>query len=421
MHACFNGGRAGLILQQRMTESHILPAELHNLSKVTLAVPTGAEVCVPAKLTVLLCKTGVFWVGRESECLEENMAAEIVEAELRALFRRHGFITESESMTPVLQHARRAAIVSDIGILIEGETGTGKQVLARAIHALDEKRRSFPFVTVHCSTITESLAESELFGHQRGSFSGATGNRAGLFHGANRGTVFLDDINDLPLALQPKLLDVLQRGIVRPVGSDREIAIDVRIISAANQPLAPLVRRERFRDDLYHRLNVVKLCLPPLRKRGEDLEALMLAFAARNRNIFADISAIDAELICFLRNCPLRGNVRELEHAVQRMLFLKNEGTSLGIADWLAQAPLAASSEADGDPIGEAAQKLWTAVFHNGVPWNEVIERVETRLLEKVLNVEGQTRRELARRLNTSERTLYHKLRHHKLARSAAG
>jgi transcriptional regulator with PAS, ATPase and Fis domain len=339
--------------------------------------------------------------------------------ELRTLFRKHGFITDSESMMPVLRLARRAAVVSDITILIEGETGTGKQVLARTIHALDEKRSAFPFVTVHCSTITETLAESELFGHQRGAFSGATGNRAGLFHTANRGTLFLDDVNDLPLALQPKLLDVLQRGIIRPVGSDRELPIDVRIISAANQPLAPLVARERFRNDLYHRLNVAKLCLPPLHERGEDLETLMLAFAARNRNLYPEILQIDAELIRFLRLCPLRGNVRELEHAVTRMLFLKTEGTSLGMADWLAQAP-ASTADGHADLVGEAAQKLWTAVFEQGVPWSEAIERLETRLLERVLMVEGQTRRDIAKRLNTSERTLYHKLRHHKLARLAA-
>ena len=349
------------------------------------------------------------------------MQPEIAEAALRTLFRKHGFITDSESMMPVLRHARRAAIVSDITILIEGETGTGKQLLAQAIHALDEKRCSFPFVTVHCSTITEALAESELFGHHRGSFSGATGNRDGLFHAAHRGTVFLDDINDLPLALQPKLLDVLQRGIIRPVGSDREIPVDVRIISAANQPLAPLVQRERFRDDLYHRLNVVRLCLPPLRERAEDLESLMLAFAARNRNLYPEILGIDAELTRFLRICPLRGNVRELEHAVQRMLFLKTEGTCLGMRDWLAQAPEAASSAGDTDLVGDAAQKLWTAVFDHGVPWREAIARVETRFLELALHVEGQTRRDLAKLLNTSERTLYHKLRHHKLARGAAG
>src|SRR5581483_1597009 len=175
-----------------------------------------------------------------------------------------------------------------------------KEVLARAIHALDEKRREFPFVTVHCSTISESLAESELFGHQKGSFSGAIENRDGLFHAAHCGTVFLDDINDLPLSLQPKLLDVLQRGLIRRVGSNRETAVDVRVISAANQPLAPLVQQRRFREDLYYRLNVVKLLLPPLQDRTEDLEALMLAFARRHRNLYPGISQVEPELLRFL-------------------------------------------------------------------------------------------------------------------------
>src|SRR5215831_11357512 len=125
-------------------------------------------------------------------------------------------------MTSVLQCAYKAAQVSDVTVLLEGETGTGKQVLARAIHSLDAKRSAFPFVTLHCCTVSESLAESELFGHQRGAFSGAIADRAGLFHAANRGTLFLDDVNDLPLSLQPKLLDVLQRRTLRAIGADRE-------------------------------------------------------------------------------------------------------------------------------------------------------------------------------------------------------
>ena len=341
------------------------------------------------------------------------------EVELRALFRQQGFITDSETMSAVLRQAQRAAIVSDITILIEGATGTGKQVLARAIHALDAKRRGFPFVTVHCSTISETLAESELFGHQRGSFSGATGNRDGLFHAANGGTLFLDDVNDLPPCLQPKLLDVLQRGVIRRIGADREIPVDVRVISAANSPLAPLVEQERFREDLYHRLNVVKLCLPPLHERKEDLEGLILAFAERHRNLYTGISRVEPELLRHLQTCPLAGNVRELEHSVQRMLFQKTEGASIGMADWRAQAP--APSGRDSDLVGEAAQKMWSAVFEQGMPWSEAIERLETKLLERVLLVEGQTRRDIAKRLSTSERTLYHKLRHHKLAQTAVG
>jgi two-component system, NtrC family, response regulator GlrR len=165
--------------------------------------------------------------------------------ELLSNFARLGFITCSPSMVPLLRRAYKAAEVSDITLLLEGETGTGKPVLAQGIHRLDQKRNSFSFVTVHCSTVNETLAESELFGHQRGAFSGAVSDRKGLFQTAQRGTLFLDEVNDLPFHLQPKLLDVIQRGMVRPVGSDREAAVDVRIIAACNQPLEPLVRQGR--------------------------------------------------------------------------------------------------------------------------------------------------------------------------------
>ena len=194
------------------------------------------------------------------------MADTLQQNELQETFARLGFVTSS-SLMPVLGQARKAAEASDITILVEGETGTGKQVIARAIHELDRKRRPFPFITVHCSTISEALAESELFGHQRGAFSGAVAERKGLFQSANRGTLLLDDVNDLPSHLQPKLLDVVQRGVVRAVGSDRETRIDVRIIAAVTSPLNHLVRDGRFRSDLYHRLNVVKLMLPPSRTR----------------------------------------------------------------------------------------------------------------------------------------------------------
>src|SRR6202453_4479428 len=198
------------------------------------------------------------------------MANQPTDTQLSDTFAGLGLLTNSLNMMPILRCAQKSADVSDVTVLIEGETGTGKQVLASAIHQLDRKRRSFPFVTVHCSTISEALAESELFGHKRGAFSGAILERKGLFQAAQRGTLFLDDVNDLPMNLQPKLLDVIQRAVVRPVGSDREFHVDIRIIAACNQPLEPLVRQGRFRSDLYHRLNVVKLLLPPLRNRAQD-------------------------------------------------------------------------------------------------------------------------------------------------------
>jgi transcriptional regulator with GAF, ATPase, and Fis domain len=292
-------------------------------------------------------------------------------------------------------------------------------VLAQAIHTLDEKRKNRPFITVHCSTIAESLAESELFGHHRGAFSGATQDRDGLFQAADGGTLLLDDVNDLPLALQPKLLDVLQRGTVRGLGADRETKINVRIIGAANQPLADAVRQNRFRGDLYHRLNVVRLHLPPLRDRAEDVAALALAFARKHQNVYPSITCIDPDLIEFLKTWPFPGNVRELEHAVERMLFIKTEGETLHVSDWMAQCPETDESGIGSDLVAQAAQRLWKAICRDGLPYSEVMRQLERQLLQTALATHAATRRELASRLRTSERTLYHKLRVHNLTRSA--
>jgi DNA-binding NtrC family response regulator len=353
---------------------------------------------------------------------KKNVPQSIPSAEkLRDIFCRLGFVTNCRNMDPVLQCAYKAAQVSDTTVLLQGETGTGKQVLARAIHSLDQKRCRFAFVTVHCSTVTETLAESELFGHRKGSFSGADGARAGLFQAADKGTIFLDDINDLPLRLQPKLLDALQRGIIRALGSDRESAVDVRVIAAANLPLEPMVVAGTFRPDLYHRLNVIQLRLPPLRERAEDLAALMLEFARRHANLHQGISSLDPELVQHLQSYPFDGNVRELENVVQRMLFNKADGDSLSRADWLDQEP-SFSNGADRrkDEIAQAANLLWTAMRTQRLAFPELLRRVERELLGRALQVEGKTRREIAEMLHTSERTLYHKISSHRNGESAA-
>jgi len=316
-------------------------------------------------------------------------------------------------MTPLLQCAYKAAQVSDATVLLQGETGTGKQVLARAIHCLDQKRSRFPFVTVHCSTVSESLAESELFGHRKGSFSGAVTARAGLFQAAERGTVFLDDVNDLPVRLQPKLLDVLQRGIVRPLGSDRESSVDVRVIAAANRPLEPLVQDGSFRADLFHRLNVIRLSLPPLRERSEDIAVLILEFARRHASLHERIESLEPDLVQHLQACRFNGNVRELENAVQRMLFMKGDGNSLTREDWLQQETELTTESADRDDILRAANLLWIAMLRQQVPFPDLMRRIESELLQRALQVGGKTRREIAELLHTSERTLYHKISAH--------
>jgi transcriptional regulator with GAF, ATPase, and Fis domain len=346
------------------------------------------------------------------------LSYQLSDHEIQDTFARLGFIACSPNVTPVLRQAYKAAAVSDVTVLLEGETGTGKQVLAQAIHQLDKKRNSFSFVTVHCSTISEALAESELFGHQRGAFSGAILERRGLFQSAQRGTLFLDDVNDLPINLQPKLLDVIQRGTVRPVGSDREIRLNVRLIAACNQPLEPLVRRGRFRSDLFHRLNVVKLTLPPLRTRIEDLALLILAFAKRHSTLYHPIENVDPQLASFLASKPFLGNVRELENAVQRMLFLKSEGICLGVADWLAQSG-SEDTHAELDPFAEAASAACKIIFQHGVPYAQTFQEIEKRVLEAAVKIHGSTRRQIAQRLHTSERTLYYKMRAHHISNPA--
>jgi transcriptional regulator with GAF, ATPase, and Fis domain len=333
--------------------------------------------------------------------------------DLRSIFGKLGITSCSPNVLTVLRQAHKAAEVSDVTVLIQGETGTGKQLVAQGIHALDQKRNAYPFVSVHCSTISETLAESELFGHRRGAFSGAVGDRKGLFQAADHGTILLDDVNDLPAPLQPKLLDVIQRGIVRPVGADREIAIDVRIIAACNRPLEPLVREGRFRSDLFHRLDVVKLCLPPLRERAADIANLLLVLAERHRRLYQPIYEIEPALVALIRSKAFVGNVRELENAVQRMLFHKKDGTSLGVEDWTEQSG-GESATPDSDLLADAAGAVWQAISNEGMAFAQAFQEMEKRVLEAA-TVGGDTRRAIAQRLRTSERTLYYKMRAHGL------
>lgn len=318
-------------------------------------------------------------------------------------------------MLPTLRQAWKAARVSDAGLLIEGETGTGKQVLAQAVHQLDEKRRAHRFVTVHCGNIPESLAESELFGHKKGAFSGAAEDRRGLFLSAHHGALFLDDVNDLPLSLQPKLLDVLQRSKLRSLGSDHETAVDVRIIAAANQPLLPLVRAGKFRADLFYRLDVIHLRLPPLRERREDLPALLMTMCRKHAGLYgASIESIDRSLLEHLEAVPFEGNIRELEHCVQRALLYKTDGLTLTVGDWEAADSPEMLQEA-GDHLTEAAASLWQTVAAGEATLADAVGKFERSLLMMAVNHDHGTRRELAGRLGISERKLYQLLRAYRL------
>ncbi|HEX3593875.1 MAG TPA: sigma-54 dependent transcriptional regulator [Polyangiaceae bacterium] len=241
---------------------------------------------------------------------------------LKKQFAVREFVAESEAMREVSDLVERVANTT-VPVLVLGETGTGKGLVARALHSRSS-RAGAPFVTVNCTTLPEPLLESELFGHVKGSFTGATANRAGLFEEANGGTLFLDEIGDLPLSLQAKLLDVLERSVVRAVGANKERAVDVRIVAATHRELAARVAAGQFREDLLYRLDVVTIPLPPVRHRRDDIPGLIEHFLreARARHPAALTARISPEAMAHLVNHGWPGNVRELEHFVERAVLL---------------------------------------------------------------------------------------------------
>ncbi len=235
-------------------------------------------------------------------------------------WRRH-IITRSPRMEAVLRQAGLVAD-SDAPILIQSESGTGKELLAQAVHNAS-RRRDQPFMAVNCSAIPDTLLESELFGHVKGSFTGATNNHQGLFQAANGGTVFLDEIADMPLASQAKLLRVLQEKEVRPVGSTKTVPVDVRIVSATRRDLEQAVAEGAFREDLYYRLNVVTLELPPLAERREDIPLLVAHFLEQVRERTGkDVKSFSPEAMELLLGAAWPGNVRQLQNVVEQTVAL---------------------------------------------------------------------------------------------------
>src|SRR3954447_5558844 len=241
-------------------------------------------------------------------------------------------ITRSETMAGVLRTAQKAAS-SGIPVLIEGESGVGKEMFARAIHGSSE-RKAKPFVAVNCGAIPDNLVESILFGHEKGAFTGATERHMGKFVEASGGTLFLDEVGELPLAAQVKLLRALQEGTVEAVGGRKPVKVDVRIISATNRKLLDLVKSGAFREDLFYRLHVLPLTIPPLRMRREDVPHLLRHFLARfaaeeNRTI----TGISGEAVTHLAQLDWPGNIRQLENTVYRAVVM-SESDLLGLADF---------------------------------------------------------------------------------------
>jgi len=320
--------------------------------------------------------------------------------ELReALTERHrveGIVGDSGQMQEVLSLVRRVA-ASDATVLIRGESGTGKELIARALHYASP-RAAGPLVKVNCAALAESLLEAELFGHEKGAFTGAVASRKGRFELADGGSIFLDEIGDLPPHLQVKLLRVLQEREFERVGSSRSVKVDVRLLAATHRNLEALVRDGRFRDDLYYRINVVTIMLPPLRERREDLppliEHFLRTFAEKNGKTVRGVTREAREA---LLRYDYPGNIRELENLMERAVVLTRDDV-IGMED------LPLTLEAPPPESGEGAGLI------------AAVEGLERRMIREALARAEGTQTRAAELLGISERVLRYKLRKYGLS-----
>jgi PAS domain S-box-containing protein len=284
--------------------------------------------------------------------------ADALRAELAELRGFDDIVGESDALRRVLGDVERVA-GADTTVLITGETGTGKELVARAIHRRS-RRSSGPWVAVNCAAIPANLQESELFGHERGAFTGATSRRDGRFKLADGGTIFLDEVGELPLDLQAKLLRVLQEGEIEPVGSTKSVRVDVRVVAATNRDLEEMVRAGVFRADLLYRLNVFPVHMPPLRERGDDVVMLAEHLARRlAQRRGASPPRLTPECSVRLRRYDWPGNVRELENVIERALILSVDGKTLNLDRALPES--ASTSATPHDPVAPADERILTA------------------------------------------------------------
>jgi len=322
----------------------------------------------------------------------------LLKRELEGQASFENFIGTSEVMQKVFTLIRRVAETSST-VLICGESGTGKELVARAIH-YNSPRRDRPFVTVNCGAMPEPLLESELFGHMRGSFTGAVSNKEGLFEVADGGTMFLDEIAEAPSGIQVKLLRVLQEPEFRRIGGTRTIKVDVRIIAATNKDLNQAVAQGLFREDLYYRLNVIPITLPPLRSHHEDIPLLVHHFLKIfGRRVNKPALTVVPAAMGALQQHEWRGNVRELENVLERVVALASgpEITLEVVRQWLG----------GGDDVGRLVS---TDLPPNGLDLEALINGIERNLLVRALERSGGVKKEAARLLKLNTRSLRYRL-----------
>ena len=347
-------------------------------------------------------------VGEVSESLKWKKEARYLRRELRRLTGLDNIIGQSPKMKAIFDMIQTVA-PQNSRVLITGESGTGKELVARAIHD-NIARAQTPFITINCGAFPETLLESELFGYVKGAFTGANENRRGLFQAADGGTLFMDEIGNMNLAMQVKLYRVLQEGKVRPLGSTEEIDVDVRVITATNKDLEKAIAAAEFREDLFYRLSVIPIHVPALRERREDIPLLARHFLEQFRKSMEKaIQGISPEAMGRLEAYDWPGNVRELENTIERAVALEN-GTEIGTK--VLPDRVGAASAAVAASLGQADAIL---IPEEGIDFEEVVAETERRYLTAALEKAGGVRTQAAEILKISYRSFRHFAKKHNL------
>jgi Nif-specific regulatory protein len=375
----------------------IIMTSFGTIETAVKAIKAGAYDYLPKPIDLDQLAVLLERISERQTLIREN--SELKE-QLRERYKFDEIVSTSHAMEEVLNLAGRVAS-SNATVLLRGESGTGKELVAKAIH-YHSQRADFPLIKVNCAALPETLLESELFGHEKGAFTGAIARRIGRFEAADKGTLFLDEIGELTPAMQVKLLRVLQEREFERVGGNQTIKTDVRIIAATNRDIERAIKEERFREDLYYRLNVVPILIPPLRERKEDIPALAGHFIKKyGEENKKHIGGISAEARDLLMRYSYPGNVRELENIIERAVVLAKKKI-ITAADFPIHVQTAAG---DGKP---SARELKGSL-------NETLDTVERGLILEALKESGGTQTRAAEKLGINERVLRYKLKKYKI------
>lgn len=339
---------------------------------------------------------------RAAEAYGRRTHAQLLNKSVREQYRLEQFVGTSEPIRRVLEFVEKVADC-DSTVLIQGESGTGKELIARMLH-FNSRRKDRPFIPINCGAIPENLLESELFGHEKGAFTGAAHARMGRFEMAHGGTIFLDEIGELSLGLQVKLLRVLQERSFERVGGTKTIDVDVRVVAATNQDLEVAVQQKRFREDLYYRLNVIPVTIPPLRERKSDIPQLVNHFLAKvHHGKQVPLTACSPDAMARLMDHHWPGNIRELENMIERLVVLSRSGT-IEVADLPERLHRHSSIE-------EPAATQFISFSDQGISLSREIEQLENRLIVGALRQANGITSKAAQLLQVNRTTLVEKMK----------